>query len=133
MTTNEEPEKDSILGEVTRLMYDTSAALEDIVNQEKIILDYAHAAHAMMDLLKQLRNIHDRLLKARLNGTEIQSIYGAVMPGHYGEKETTLCHCGKPEYTEVDGYTRHMCQECSTIRCDAPEEGITYPCYRTER
>lgn len=29
-----------------------------------------------------------------------------------------LCHCGRPIHFYDDGYTRHMCEDCSSVRCD---------------
>lgn len=31
---------------------------------------------------------------------------------------TTKCHCGLPVHTYDDGFSRGMCEECSTVRCD---------------
>lgn len=28
------------------------------------------------------------------------------------------CHCGAPVHTYDDGFTRNMCEECSSLRCD---------------
>lgn len=35
------------------------------------------------------------------------------------------CHCGQPihYYQEMDNFTRNLCLECSTVRCD-----IEWPC-----
>lgn len=40
----------------------------------------------------------------------------------------TLCHCGQPIYTELDGFTRGLCSLCSIERCDAPVEDYVYSC-----
>ena len=38
--------------------------------------------------------------------------------------ELDTCHCGKPIYIYEDGFTRHMCETCSLVRCDLAE----FPC-----
>lgn len=38
--------------------------------------------------------------------------------------ELDTCHCGKAIYVYEDGFTRHMCETCSLVRCDLPD----FPC-----
>lgn len=63
-------------------------------------------------------------LDAGISPSDILFVVGSEINQH------KTCHCGKSVYTYVDGFTRNLCADCSDIRCDAPEEGVTYPCYR---
>jgi hypothetical protein len=40
------------------------------------------------------------------------------------------CHCGERVHVYADGFTRHLCWLCSTVRCDAPTEDGVYECSR---
>lgn len=42
------------------------------------------------------------------------------------------CHCGESVYTDPGGFTRGLCLECSTVRCDAPSDGVYYECMSTQ-
>jgi hypothetical protein len=37
-------------------------------------------------------------------------------PEHRIDDET--CHCGRPIHVYDDGFTRGLCEDCSTYRCD---------------
>lgn len=37
-----------------------------------------------------------------------------------------LCHCGNAVYIHPDGFTRDLCRECDSLRCDVPDP--EYPC-----
>lgn len=39
------------------------------------------------------------------------------------------CHCGKPIHFYEDGFSRGLCEECSTVRCDLPLEEGRHECY----
>lgn len=43
---------------------------------------------------------------------------------------TEPCHCGRPVHVYMDGFTRNMCEECSSVRCDTAD-GM--PCPVTAR
>ena len=57
---------------------------------------------------------HHRILAARLTGRAVPTraaVDHAPPPG--------VCHCGKPTHVYDDGFTRDLCEDCSTVRCDA--------------
>lgn len=46
----------------------------------------------------------------------------------WGLTRDDFCHCGERVHVYEDGFTRVMCEECSTIRCDI-EPGPCPRCY----
>lgn len=36
------------------------------------------------------------------------------------------CHCSRPIYTHEGGFSRGLCQNCDTVRCDAYPEDCPY-------
>lgn len=34
------------------------------------------------------------------------------------EYDDQICHCGEPIVVHYDGFTRHLCDYCDSVRCD---------------